>query len=137
MDNLVDIAEFTAESLSPRLPESSQVNPEVYGAELAFWLATELARENVATSYPHPEDWGWYVDYASRGGAKFAVHCGNVGGATDRWFIQLRRFGRKLFGRDKPAYSEAEALISAIRLILEGSSSVSELDWHYSDIDAA
>lgn len=133
MDTLTDIAEFTSSGVSPRLPDSCQVNPEVYGAELAFWLSSELAAIGVVTSYPRSEDWGWYIEFETPSGSEFAVHCGNVGGARDRWFLQLRRFGRKLFGRDKPAFSEAEDVIRGIERVLAESPDVSELDWRYSD----
>lgn len=133
MDSLVDIAEFTAASLAPHLPDSCQVNPEVYGAELAFWLSAELAKQGVVTSYPEREDWGWYLDFESPAGSAFALHCGNVDGAPDRWFLQLRRFGRKRFGRDKPPFSEAATLIAAIRAVLEESADVSALEWCYAN----
>lgn len=57
MIDFVDIAEFRSAAFAPVLPEENQVNPSVYGAELAFWLCTELAKRNVATSYPEYEDW--------------------------------------------------------------------------------
>jgi hypothetical protein len=60
MEAALDIATFVSDQFVPFLPEESQVNPEVYGAELAWWLASELARRNVFTSYPEYEDWGWY-----------------------------------------------------------------------------
>lgn len=131
MDGLADIAEFRSDRFSPVLPDECQVNPQVYGAELAFWLAGELARRGVATSYPVAEDWGWYIEFSTPDDAEFAVHCGNVGGAVDHWFLQLRRFGRKLFGRDKPPYSDAAPLVSAIEAILRDDASVTQLDWRY------
>ena len=36
MTTLIDIAEFHSARLAPVLPEESQVNPQVYGAELAY-----------------------------------------------------------------------------------------------------
>ena len=131
MDGLVDLAEFTADSLAPRLPESCQVNPGVYGAELASWLAFELAERSVVTSYPGQEDWGWYIDFSTEDGSEFAVHCGNIGESRERWGLQLRRFGRKLFGRDKPPFSDAAPLVDAIRAILESSPEVTSLEWRY------
>jgi len=75
---VLDIAEFSSELFRPFLPEESQVNPEVYGAELAYWLA------------------------------------------------------RKLFGRDKPSYSEAGQAIDGIRAALTEDPEISELSWLYS-----
>ena len=101
MKDSLDIAEFRSARFAPVLPDDCQVNPGVYGAELAFWLCSELAQRGVITSYPESEDWGWYIEYSAESGAEFAVDCGNVGGASDQWLLCLRRFGRKLFGRNK------------------------------------
>lgn len=130
-DTLCDLAEFTSSSFRPFLPEGSQVNPEVYGAELAFWLSSELAKRTVFTSYPEHEDWGWYIEYRTADGSEFAVHCSNVRGTPDRWALQLRRFGRKLFGRDKPPFSDAGALVEAVQATLNESPVASEIDWKY------
>ena len=126
-----EIAEFHSERFVPVLPDECQVNPQVYGMELAFWLCSELAQCGIVTSYPESEDWGWYIEYNADSGAEFAVDCGNVGGASDHWLLCLRRFGRRLFGRDKPPFSDATPLISRTRKILETESSVSNLEWRY------
>lgn len=133
MTALLDIAEFRSEQFAPRLPDESQVNPGVYGAELAFWLCTELADRGVVTTYPNYEDWGWFIEYFTDNGAEFAVHCGNIDGESDRWLLSLRRHGRKMFGRDKPPFSEASTLIVAIRELLKGSTSIQDLTWTYPD----
>jgi hypothetical protein len=131
METLRDIAEFRSRRFTPLLPEQAQVNPGVYGAELAYWLCIELARAGVATSYPVAEDWGWLVEYSTGEGEAFAVHCGNVDGTDDRWLLSLRRFGRKLFGRDKPPYEAARPLVEGIERLLRAEASVTELHWLY------
>lgn len=60
MDTCVD---FESRLFAPFLSEEGQVNPQVYGAELAWWLSRELAQEGVETSYPNSEDWGWFIEY--------------------------------------------------------------------------
>ena len=137
MNNLIDVAEFTSPKFAPVLPEECQVNAGVYGAELAFWLCTALAHCGVITSYPEYEDWGWYIEYRTSDGAEFALHCGNVGGSTDRWLLSLRRFGRGLFGREQPSFSEADLLVGAVKRVLEGAADVSNLEWHGSDAKSA
>ncbi len=129
MDDLIELAVFTAPSLGPRLPEDCQVNPGVFGAELAYWLATELAARGIATSYPESEDWGWYIEYRSEHGAEFAVHCGNVDESREQWALHLRAFGRKWFGRDKPSASVAQPLIDGIETLLRESPEVTDLEW--------
>jgi hypothetical protein len=131
MDEVRDIVEFQSSLFAPVLPEDSQVNPEVYGAELAYWLCLELAKRGVMTSYPNYEDWGWFVEYITEGGSEFAILCGNIGGAKDHWLLSLRRYGRKLFGRDKPPYSEAAPVIDGIRALVQGHSGLSSVKWLY------
>ena len=136
MTAIVDIAEFRSDSFAPVLPEESQVNPEVYGAELAFWLCVELAKRGVVTTYPEYEDWGWYVEYFPASGSEFAVQCVNVEGTKDHWLLSLRRHARKMFGRDKPPFSEVAGLVLEIKKLLEEEPTISQLNWQYSDEDA-
>lgn len=131
MDALRDIVEFRSNRFAPVLPEDSQVNPQVYGAELAYWLCSELAKRGVVTSYPNSEDWGWFIEYITDAGSEFAIHCGNVGGAKDHWLLSLRRHGRKMFGRDKPPYSEAAPVVEGIRALVEGDGDLSDVQWLY------
>ncbi len=132
MGIIQDLAEFRSSRFAPVLPEECQVNPGRYGAELAFWICTRLYEEHrIATSYPDHEDWGWLLSYSTKDGDEFALHCGNIESSTDRWLISIRRFGRKLFGRDKPSFECASDLIGALRRLLEGEESVKELDWRF------
>ena len=83
----------------------------------------------MATSYPEYEDWGWYLEYFPSSGSEFAVHCSNIGGSKDHWLLSLRRHARKLFGRDKPPFSEASELVAEIQRLLESEPSVASLKW--------
>ena len=132
---LKDVAEFRSERFAPVLPEECQVNPGRYGAELAFWLSLELAQRGVATSYPQSEDWGWFIEYTTDTGSEFAVHCGNVDGTTDRWLVSLRRFGRKMFGRDKPSFTDARPLVACIARLIGSEPDISHVRWLYDDGD--
>jgi len=129
LDGLQDIASFHSGKFAPFLPEDSQVNPGVYGAELAFWLSAQLMAKGVVTTYPESEDWGWYLEFFTDGGSEFAVHCYNVDGARDRWLLALRRHARKSFGRDKPPFQEAEPLVRGIHAVLSQEVSISHLNW--------
>ena len=125
---MIDIAEFTSDALSPFLPDGNQVNPGVYGAELAFWLSRALAAAGCNTSYPIAEDWGWFLEYETGSGSMFAVHCVNVDASRTRWSLSLRRFGRKMFGRDKPPYEDASSLADRILQVLDDDDSISDLE---------
>lgn len=117
-DDLMDLVELRTDRFAPFLPDDAQVNPGVYGAELAYWMARKLASRGVITSYPQCEDWGWYLDYVTNDGAKFAIHCGNVDGVQDVWLVSLRRYAGKMFGRDKPSFDKASILVAAVRDVL-------------------
>src|SRR5262245_37033932 len=82
MDNHI---KFNSLLFRPVLPEESQVNPGRYGAELAFWLCTALAKQGVVTSYPNYEDWGWFVEFTSAEGKEFRLCCGNIDATDDEW----------------------------------------------------
>jgi hypothetical protein len=129
MPQLVDIVRFRSSRFAPFLPEECQVNPQVYGAELSFWLSSSLAAREIYTTYPTFEDWGWYIEYFGVDGSEFAVHCYNVEGSREFWWLALRPFGRKLFGRDKPSVELARPLVAAIRTVLQEEQSVSEIEW--------
>lgn len=86
-----------------------------------------------AMSYPTSEDWGWYLAYTTDKGTEFAVHCGNIDGSNDCWLLSLRKIPRKMFGRDKPDFSDAAALITALKQIVTSFASTSELSWLWDD----
>lgn len=133
MNALRDIVRFQSDRFSPFLPDESQVNPGVYGAELAFWLASELARRDIFTSYPQSEDWGWYIEYITASGSEFAVHCGNEEGSMDLWLLSLRRHARKMFGRDKAPCEDAALLVAGIRAVMVGTLPTADIEWLYDD----
>ncbi|RZJ61821.1 MAG: hypothetical protein EON49_04185 [Acidovorax sp.] len=134
MEHSLDIVTFKSDRFTPFLPEESQVNPEVYGAELAYWLSAELAHRGIFTSYPEYEDWGWYIEFTKPNGSEFAVLCGNVTGTKNRWVLALRRHAKKMFGRDKPPYAEAAQLVAAIRDAVQSVVPASDIEWHYSHV---
>jgi hypothetical protein len=67
--------EFSSDKFRPYLPEDSQVNPGVYGFELAAWLSQALMKKGVVTSYPVSEDWGWFLGYVSDAEEKLMIAC--------------------------------------------------------------
>ena len=79
------------------------------------------------------EDWGWLLSYSTKAGDEFALHCANIDGTNDRWLISIRRYGRKVFGRDKPPFEHAHDLISAMRRLLESEESIIGLEWLYDE----
>jgi hypothetical protein len=119
---------FTSERFRPVLPEDAQVNPGRYGAELAFWLCTELARDGVTTSYPNFEDWGWFIEYIVDED-EYWLCCGNEDGMDDRWRCFLRPLGRGLLGRNRAPVERARPLLEALARVLEREPSVRDVVW--------
>ena len=103
--------EFTSSDFLPYLPEDAQVNPGVYGFELAHWLSRALAERGVITSYPVGEDWGWLIEYIE-GELEVTIGCSSMAdegeGYTGRpiaWsvFVKPQSSIKKLFGRREAA----------------------------------
>lgn len=102
--------EFSSDRFRPYLPEDAQVNPGVYGFELAAWLSQALMRSGLATSYPVSEDWGWFLEYSLGRKSELMIACGSrsdpgegAGGHPIDWHIFLRH-------RKKPDPQELEAV---------------------------
>ena len=123
------IVYFKSEKFKPFLPNEVQVNPNVYGAELAFWLAEKLAEKGVVTSYPDYEDWGWYLNYTPTEEDEFLLCCSNEDGEANSWicFLQLE-FG-VLFWKRKSNMSKAKPLLDALKSILEESKEILDVEW--------
>ena len=89
--------EFKSAEFLPLLPEEAQGNPGVYGFELAWWLAQELARTGITTSYPMGEDWGWLIEYVGASECEFTIGCSSLAeegegyhGGAIQWSIFVR-----------------------------------------------
>mgnify|MGYP001822861333 CR=1 FL=1 len=122
--------EFDSELFTPFLPEDSQVNPGVYGAELAFWLAQQLAEIDVVTSYPNYEDWGWFIEYITNEGDEFWLCCGNREGDKDKWDCYLNPKAKSLFGRKKANVEKALPLINGLKTLLDKSPGITNVMWN-------
>ena len=120
---------FKSKLFYPLLPNTSQVNPDRYGAELAWWLCRELVKVGIVTSYPYPQDWGWYIEYINDAGDAYWLCCGNVDGSGEKWLCFINPRGKGLFGWKKPSIQKAWLLLEALRQILETESSISDIQW--------
>ncbi|MFO1369985.1 MAG: hypothetical protein U1F46_13405 [Marinagarivorans sp.] len=121
--------EFTSDLFTPFLPESAQVNPHCYGAELAWWLCQQLAGKGIVTSYPNNEDWGWFIEYGVED-YEYWLCCGNVPDArVNQWPIHLNCKPRGLFGRNKTPVALAEPLLIALAEVLATSREISAVYW--------
>jgi hypothetical protein len=126
METSVD---FDSKMFSPFLPDEAQVNPEVYGAELAYWLSGQLAQRGTPTSYPQYEDWGWFIEYTTEDDYEYWLCCANKDGAQDKWRCYLQPKAKSLFGRNKAPAEGAERLMHALRSVLREEPGISNVTW--------
>ncbi|SOD50219.1 hypothetical protein [Pseudoxanthomonas wuyuanensis] len=57
--------------------EDEEVNPRIYGRQLAHWLKPQLERHGYAVADVFPEDWGWCVECNCESHRLF-VACGSI-----------------------------------------------------------
>jgi hypothetical protein len=121
--------EFDSDLFRPFLHEDAQMNPCVYGAELAFWLSQQLAQRGVMTSYPLGEDWGWFIEYITGDGNEYWLCCQNREDAPDKWWCRLQPLGRGIFGRNKAPVEGARVLMDALRDVLAAEPEIKNVRW--------
>jgi hypothetical protein len=110
--------EFTSDKFRPYLPEDAQVNPGVYGFELATWLSRALAGKGVATSYPNYEDWGWFIEYISNADEELMIACASQSEAGDgesgkplNWHVFIRQRKKPNKKKASPGMIEGTKLV--------------------------
>lgn len=119
---------FKSTLFLPFLPEESQVNPECYGAELAWWLSRKLAEKSVITSYPSDEDWGWFLEY-TQNDSEYWLCCGNKNGSKDEWHVFLEAKSKGLFHRKKAPIEKATLLLDELACILVEEKGITDIEW--------
>jgi hypothetical protein len=130
-----DHVRFTAHQFAPIKPEDEQVNPGVYGEELARWLQERLQAAGYTVAEPGPEDWGWFLS-VSRGGARFLVGCGNTAGSRTEWLAFAEPavgLLARLLGRARADAAAHAALTHAIDAALRGEPGVAGVEWFQQD----
>lgn len=123
--------DFECENFQPYLPEDMQVNPNVYGAELAYWLSEKLAGKGFFCGYPQSEDWGWFLEYFS-GEDCFWLCCSNSDIEGKAWRCFLRPKSKSFFSLKKTPVDVAEPLLGALRELLEETSTIRNIEWSHS-----
>ncbi len=125
--------EFDSDLFKPFLPEDSQVNPYVYGAELAFWLSKQLAKKGVVTSYPNFEDWGWFIEYITDLEDEYWLCCGNREGKNNKWRCFLDPKAKNFFGFNKAKVENASLLLDTLKNLLNETPSITNIQWSAGD----
>jgi hypothetical protein len=120
--------EFYCKDYEPFLPESSQVNPERYGAELAWWLCQKLAIEGVHTSYPNFENWGWFLEYINDDN-EYWLCIGNIDSREHQWRMVLQPQAKRWFGLRRAPIENAKVLLDAVDKVIRENDQISEIKW--------
>jgi hypothetical protein len=121
--------DFDSPLFTPYLPDECQLNPTVYGAELAFWLSRKLAEQGVITSYPFFEDWGWFIEYIGAHDDEYWLCCANRGDAKDQWRCLLDPKAKNFFGRHSASLENAAPLLTALKTVLENEPEIRHISW--------
>lgn len=108
---------FTTDKFPPILPEPCQVNADLYGFELAAWLAKTLAEQGVVTSYPGPDEWGWFLEYFTEHEQELMIGCASVGathGYPTDWVVFVRQRRKAKKGSEDMGPVLIEAILSVL-----------------------
>lgn len=120
--------QFTSRLFIPFLPDDSQVNTKVYGAELTYWLSRELAHKNIITSYPEYEDWGWFIEFLAAEN-EYWLCCANNNEEGTQWQCFLRPKTKGFWKRSKAPIEGAAPLLEAVQQILTETPGISDIVW--------
>lgn len=121
---------FRSKGFRPLRPEEDQVNPGVYGEELARWVAGRLAEAERMEPRVDFEDFAWLVELPF-GGATAWLLCANEYGSEDIWMIDVREAPR-LMGWVRRSRLPASAILdlcTRIHAIQAAEPGISEIEW--------
>jgi len=110
---------FSSDLFKPYLPEECQVNPNLFGFELANWLSQQLAHKGIVTSYPNEEDFAWYLSWSDDAKRALLIFCGgSLEESQYQWQIFLKE-SRGWFSKQKISNQEIEGFYQIIITILK------------------
>ena len=120
---------FRSRLFDPLKPEEAQVNPGVYGEELAAWIHEHLGEHGLSAQDHFGEDWGWMVVF----GRDFPawIGCSNVDGETGQWlcFCEIHRgFLDRLLRRPLPVAAR-ERTIRSLAALLASEPRITNVEW--------
>ena len=128
--DMTTTARFKSTRFRPLRPEREQVNPGVYGEELARWVAARLRASGGAEPRVDYEDYAWLVELALGAGDAWIL-CANEFGSDDVWMVEVRPRPRFL-GWFRPAAVTPDDLFGLCRrlhVILSSEATITELEW--------
>lgn len=121
---------FRSAAFKPQRPEEDQVNPGVYGEELASWLAERIMEAEGLKSRVDFEDFAWLVELPLGDGTAWLL-CANEYGSDEIWMIDIREAPRLLgwLRRSKLPLAAVFDLSKKLQAILVAEPSISEIEW--------
>jgi hypothetical protein len=124
---------FRSQLFRPLKPEDEQVNPGVYGEELAKWVRENIGSHGVPAQDHFGEDWGWMVVFGRE--SPVWIGCGNVEDESDQWlcFCDVHRgFLDRLLGRP-PATEALRRTVNALASLLASEPRITDVEWFSTD----
>jgi hypothetical protein len=121
---------FRSKIFKPLRPEEEQVNPGVYGEELACWLSEHLTDTAGIKPRVDFEDFAWLVELPFGDGTAW-LFCTNEYGSDELWMIDVREAPRLLGWLRRPKLQPEVLfeLCSTVHAILGAEPSISEIEW--------
>ena len=110
-------------------PDEEQVNPGVYGEELASWIHEHIGTFGRPAADHFGEDWGWMVVFGRDYPAW--IGCGNVAGEEEEWhcFCEARvAMMDRLLGRPGPQEAR-DTTVRALAALLATLDEISDVEW--------
>lgn len=130
------IVTFQSTAFNTSTPEKHFISRRAYGSDLANWLTYELTRHDAAVEpMIGQKDAGWIVRFRFHG-ATYDFLARYSGGSEWVGFLERRRgiLGRLFHRPRKNVEFDAVRLIDAV---LSSSQLISDIRWHYDDVELA
>ena len=124
---------FRSQLFRPVKPDDEQINPGVYGEELATWVREHIGAHGLPAQDHFGEDWGWMVVFGSDFPAW--IGCGNVNGETDHWlcFCAVHRGVLDRLLRRPPETAALHRTVRALASLLGSEPRITDVEWFATD----
>jgi hypothetical protein len=83
------LAEFRSDAFPARPGEEGEVNPGIWGASLAEFLAAGMRQQGIAAADPSADDWGWIISIPNEDFPLW-VGCANYMEYPDGFIVSVR-----------------------------------------------
>lgn len=119
---------FRCTLFAPQKPDGEQVNPGVYGEELADWVRRGIGKYGRPAQDCFAEDWGWMVVFGRDYPA--SIGCGNVED-SEHWlcFCEVRLTVFDRFLRRPGPLAARDQTTRALQALIASEPRIHEAEW--------